>query len=171
MLSPVKHEERLRHLSAIARKVYEAVPKSEPWSLSYINSELQRTGGTGRDTRILLGCLNGLKIAGLVEEPTRGTFIRVGVRAEKIKPAPIESQPQQEVKPMPTAIVKPAAKTMPAIKTARDPSAIFADLAARCRQLADDFELAGMEVGEQMAQQGKEAEQLQQLRKLLGSMG
>ena len=72
---------------------------------------------------------------------------------------------------MPAAIVKPAAKTVPAIKTARDPSAIFADLAARCRQLADDFELAGMEVGEQMAQQGKEAEQLQQLRKLLGSMG
>lgn len=170
MLSPVKHEERLRHLSAIARKVYEVVPKSEPWSLSYINSELQRTGGTGRDTRILLGCLNGLKIAGLVEE-ARGTFIRVGVRAEKIKTPVIESQPQQEVKPMPAAIVKPAAKTVPAIKAARDPSAIFADLAARCRQLADDFELAGMEVGEQMAQQGKEAEQLQQLRKLLDSMG
>lgn len=165
MLSPVKHEERLRHLSSIARKVYEAVPKSEPWSLSYINSELQRTGGTGRDTRILLGCLNGLKIAGLVEEPTRGTFIRVGVRAEKPKSAPIESQPQQEIKTM------QAIATTSAVKAIRAPIAILSDLAARLRQVADDVETAALEIDEHLAQKSAGAEKLAQLQQLLKSLG
>lgn len=162
MLSPVKYQERLKNLSAIAQKVYSAVPASEPWSMTRIHAEMQRVGGTSRDQRIVHGCLNSLKDAGLIDEPERSVFVRVAVRPEKAKPT--ESATTKEEKPMP-------ATAKPTQKPARDPVALFADLAARCRQLADDFELAGLEVGEQMAQQGKEAEQLQQLRKLLGSMG
>lgn len=85
MLSAANHDARLRNLSGIVRKVYDAVPMSEPWSMSYINSEVQRNGGTTRDARVVHGCINSLKAAGLVNEPVPGVFIRVAVRPAKPK--------------------------------------------------------------------------------------
>lgn len=159
MLSPVKYQERLKNLSAIAAKVYAAVPASEPWSMSYINSELQRTGGITRDTRLLHGCLNSLKLAGLISEPERGVFIRVPVRADKPKTQPDPTQKTQttEEKPMPA----------PTQKQPRNPMAILSELATRCKALADEIETAALEIDEYVTAKDVDAGKLKQLQALL----
>lgn len=159
MLSPVKYQERLKNLSAIAAKVYAAVPASEPWSMSYINSELQRTGGITRDTRLLHGCLNSLKLAGLISEPERGVFVRVPVRQEK--PKPPESIPTiKEEKTMPA----------PTPKQPRSPMAILSDLAAKCKALTDEIETAALEIDEYVTAKDGDAAKLKQLQTLLKSL-
>ena len=162
MLSPVKYQERLKNLSAIAAKVYAAVPASEPWSMSYINSELQRTGGITRDTRLLHGCLNSLKLAGLISEPERGVFIRVPVRADKPKTQPDPTQKTQttEEKKMPATVAK----------TPRNPLAILNELAAKCKTLQDEIELAALEIDEYVTAKDGDAAKLKQLQTLLKSL-
>lgn len=162
MLSPVKYQERLKNLSAIAAKVYAAVPASEPWSMSYINSELQRTGGITRDTRLLHGCLNSLKLAGLISEPERGVFIRVPVRADKPKtqPAPTQKTQTTEEKKMPA----------PVAQTPRNPLAILNELAAKCKTLQDEIELAALEIDEYVTAKDGDAAKLKQLQTLLKSL-
>lgn len=162
MLSPVKYQERLKNLSAIAAKVYAAVPASEPWSMSYINSELQRTGGITRDTRLLHGCLNSLKLAGLISEPERGVFIRVPVRAGKPKaqPEPTHQIQTTEDQKMPA----------PAAKTPRNPLTILNELAAKCKTLQDEIELAALEIDEYVTAKDGDAAKLKQLQTLLKSL-
>ena len=162
MLSPVKYQERLKNLSAIAAKVYAAVPASEPWSMSYINSELQRTGGITRDTRLLHGCLNSLKLAGLISEPERGVFIRVPVRADKPKaqPEPTHQIQTTEDQKMPAQ----------AAKTPRNPLTILNELAAKCKTLQDEIELAALEIDEYVTAKDGDAAKLKQLQTLLKSL-
>lgn len=162
MLSPVKYQERLKNLSAIAAKVYAAVPASEPWSMSYINSELQRTGGITRDTRLLHGCLNSLKLAGLISEPERGVFIRVPVRADKPK-----TQSERTQQPTTTEDNKMSAS---AAKTPRNPLTILNELAAKCKTLQDEIELAALEIDEYVTAKDGDAAKLKQLQTLLKSL-
>ncbi len=162
MLSPVKYQERLKNLSAIAAKVYAAVPASEPWSMSYINSELQRTGGITRDTRLLHGCLNSLKLAGLISEPERGVFIRVPVRADKPK---TQSEPTHQIQ-----TTEDQKMPAPAAKTPRNPLAILNELAAKCKTLQDEIELAALEIDEYVAAKDGDAAKLKQLQTLLKSL-
>ena len=164
MLSPVKYQERLKNLSAIAAKVYAAVPASEPWSMSYINSELQRTGGITRDTRLLHGCLNSLKLAGLISEPERGVFIRVPVRSDKPK-----TQSERTQQPTTTEDNKMPAPA-PAAKTPRNPLTILNELAAKCKTLQDEIELAALEIDEYVTAKDGDAAKLKQLQALLKSL-
>lgn len=155
MLSPVKYQERLKNLSAIAQKVYSAVPASEPWSMTRIHAEMQRVGGTSRDQRIVHGCLNSLKDAGLIDEPERSVFVRVAVRPEKAKPT--ESATTKEEKPMPA----------PTQKQPRSPMAILSDLAAKCKALTDEIETAALEIDEYVAAKDADSGKLKQLQALL----
>ena len=159
MLSPVKHQERIKNMSAIAQKVYAAVPAAEPWSMTCIHQEIQRTGSTTRDTRVVHGCLNTLKEAGLIEEPSRGTFVRVAVRQDK--PKPPESLPTiKEEKTMPE----------PTPKQPRSPMAILSDLAAKCKALTDEIETAALEIDEYVTAKDGDAAKLKQLQTLLKSL-
>ena len=63
-ISAIKHQAMVRSLTAIAQKVYTAVPASEAWSVSFIHSEMGRLGSSTRDVAIVYGCLNSLKEAG-----------------------------------------------------------------------------------------------------------
>lgn len=153
MLSPVKYQERMRNLTAIASKVYAAVPAAEPWSMTRIHAEMQRLGGTWRDQRIVHGCLNSLKDAGLIEEPERSVFVRVAVRPDK--PKPPEPTTTQEEKKMPTP------------KQPRNPMAILSELATRCKALADEIETAALEIDEYVAAKDADSGKLKQLQALL----
>lgn len=157
MQSIARHEERIRNMSAIAQKVYNAVPASEPWSMTRIHAEMQRLGGSSRDSRIVQGCLNSLKDAGLVEEPARLVFIRSAVRPDK---------PLQETAKPTTEKVEKTMSLSPA-KQPRTPMAILTDLAARCKALADDIETAALEIDEHVTAKGADADKLKQLQALL----
>ena len=81
MISATRFQSMHNSLSGIAQKVFAAVPASDPWSVSYIHSEMSRLGSSTKDVGIVQGCLNHLKDAGLVMEPSKGTFIRAPVKA------------------------------------------------------------------------------------------
>lgn len=156
-ISTTKFQAMHRSLTAIAQKVYAAVPASEPWSVSYIHSEMARLGSSTRDVAIVYGCLNSLKASGLVTEPQRGCFVRVAMKPEKsaVQPNPIEITPMATIKP-------PAA---------RSPMTILSELSSRFRALADEVETAALEIDELFTAKSAGAEKLAQLQQLLKSIG
>lgn len=155
MISETKYKERIRNLSSIATKVFSAVPISEPWSMSRIFAEMRRAGGTTRDERIVCGCLNSLKEAGLIEEPEPSIFIRCKVRPSKSEL--VVEPKEKEPTPMPSPIVKQP----------RAPLAILSELATRCKSLADAIETAALEIDEYVAAKDVDAGKLKQLQALL----
>ena len=146
-----------KSLTAIAQKVYAAVPASEPWSVSFIHSEMSRMGSSTRDVAVVYGCLNSLKASGLVAEPQRGTFIRVATKPEK----------ETVVQPNPIGIPVATIKT-PSI---RSPMVILSDISTRFRELADVVDSAALEIDELFTAKSAGAEKLAQLQQLLKSIG
>lgn len=80
MLNHAKVERLLSGQSAIARKVFGAVPMREQWRVHQIHDAMP---GAGADTRVILGCLQDLVDIGLVRESQQGTFQRVEMRLPK----------------------------------------------------------------------------------------
>ena len=64
-------------LSGVARKVLDAVPISEAWTVHAIAGEMRRATGSSYEHRLVVGCLESLKSSGLVREYSRGKFMRV----------------------------------------------------------------------------------------------
>ena len=160
MISASQFEQRHKGMTTVAKKVYAAVPMAEPWAPSFIHSEMQRQGSSMRDTRIVEGCLNSLKEAGLVLEPSRRLFVRAPIKPSKTN---TDQQPQKEIdmstKPAQTTATEP-----------RAPMAILSDLAARLKALADDLETAALEIDEHIAAKDVDAAKLKQLQTLLKSL-
>jgi hypothetical protein len=154
-------------LSAIARKVYDAIPAQETWSMAQIQAELQRTGGTARDKRILEGCVNSLKEAGIIKEPVRGFFIREHVSPPTSKT--VETKPIKE-----TTLGLPNTTPLPSTQPKGKPLDKLAGianranmLAASLRDLASDIETAALELEEEVAASLKASEKLQALSSIL----
>lgn len=146
-------------MSGIAQKVYAAVPCAAPWSVSYIHSEMQRLGSSTRDVRIVQGCLNSLKDAGLIQEASKGLFVRT-----QIKPNPVaDSTPQEQ--PVTQQQQIPAKQ-----KPLRTPLVILNDLAAKCKALQDEIEMAALEIDEYVTAKDGDAAKLKQLQTLLKSL-
>lgn len=161
-------------LSALAQKVYAAVPISEPWSASRIHSEMQRNGGSTKDLHIVMGCINSLIASGLVSEPERGTFIR-----SPVKDKPTEKQaPQPEPKKEPmttTAKTTPKASTpiemiAPIAGALRLEAIGMAQQAKRLEEWADSLETKALEIEENNAAGDADTAKLKQLQQLLKSL-
>lgn len=158
-------------LTSIAKKVYEAVPISEPWDTKKIVSELHRCG-VNTDPSIIAGCLNSLISAGLVHEPSTKMFVRVQI---KPKPAREERAPQDAPEPIKATNEIPPIVTKPnATPKAHDTIEKMSALASRARQLSEDMKvLAGdiettaLEIEEQNMLREKDATKLRQLQTLL----
>ena len=106
-------------LTGIARKVLEAVPIADTWSVTQLLSELRRAGHTS-DHKLVSGCLSSLVDTGLVREPVRGSFKRVNI-------APKPAQPSLKAVPSSDAAATPATP---------DPMDRAISLAAQVRALA-----------------------------------
>jgi hypothetical protein len=76
-LSIARQRVLLSSQTAVAKKVFELVPIQEAWTAQEIQGALQRATRSSMDFRLLGGCLNTLKEAGLVAEPKPGHFERV----------------------------------------------------------------------------------------------
>lgn len=156
MISASQFDRRHAALSVSCKKVYAAVPISEPWATSYILSEVQRLGTFASSMSVLLGSLNQLKASGMVAEPSPGLFIRTPIKAVSVKSEP-HQQPTEE---LPVITTKPD-------KPVRTPLTVIADLAARAKQLTDDIETAALEIDEYVAAAGADSAKLKQLQALL----
>lgn len=161
MISSARFKQIHNGMTALAQKVYAAVPISEPWSTSYIHSEMLRNGGSTKDFRTVAGCLNSLIEAGLVLEPVRGTFIR-----SQVKEKPTNTVTAETLK-------EPMSST-PTAKIEKSPVAILSGIAGRAkaasevlRKLADDIETAALEIEENNTARDADISKLKQLQQLL----
>lgn len=166
-----KFEQTYRGLSAQAKKVYDAIPIKSAWSLAQIMAELHRLNLSLNDQRVVLGCLNSLKLCGLVVEVGKLTFRRETIRHHGEVKAPVASvqeeivKQEQEVNSIPTKTeCQPATKQSGAMD-------MLGQFAIRLRALADDAETIAMEIASQAEKNEIETTKMRQLQALLKSLG
>lgn len=187
MLNQKKHDIRLRSMSAVARRVYEAVPIETAWSVSFVQSELSRTGSsTGRDVHVLKGCLASLVEAGLVIEPERGLFQRAPLKPES-NYEPQKDQTQMKTKAS-AAIHSTSANSLSRLaelgQGAMQNAARMAVLAEKAEALAStmremveelcklskNIDESALDIEEQKQSANADADKLKQLQQLLKSL-
>lgn len=156
MMNSARFQSIYSGLTIAAKKVFEAVPITEPWSTNQIHAELVRTGN-GRDLRNTEGCLNSLVQSNVVYENKRGFFIRAPVRGKPIE----EIIEQTESSPMATSAPAPA---LPAQVTPIDK---LTSLSARLRTLAEDIDNVALDFTEQLTTSEQQNAKLRQLQALL----
>lgn len=144
-------------LNPTARKVLEAVPIEEVWSLTQIASEMKRRG-VNMDIRILQGVLNHLCDCKLVKEDQPRQFVRKG-KAPMLQTATQTPTPPSPVLTVVTPGAPPAGPVPLLVK--------FAELAGQIRALASAVEDLALEVETKFQASGEAADRLRKLQQLL----
>lgn len=162
-MNQAKFDKEHRGLSAIAKKVFDATPLAQAWSVMAIGSEMRRIGSCGIESRTTLGCLNTLIDAGLVVEVTKGNFKRVEVRT----PEPSKVSPIQQLKEDQPMI----ANAIEIEKSESTPIDRLSSFAMRLRALADDMENTALDLADKAEKNEAETAKMRQLQALLKSLG
>ncbi|WP_441280645.1 hypothetical protein [Tardiphaga sp. 862_B3_N1_1] len=163
-----KQQALYQGLTAVAKRVYDAVPIGETWSAHQVTAEMRRVAGHSPEHKVVAGCLGNLVHIGMVQEPERGSFRRVAVRApQRDTPIKIVAALAAPVQPSP-AIQAPMTLSKPKEKTAIDKISDLAErvgaLASSCKQISDELLAVGIQL-EQDGEANKAAlEQLRQLK-------
>lgn len=169
-------ESTINGLSAIAKKVYDAVPIEAPYNTNAICAAMRQAGCGTVDIRTVQGCLNGLIADGLIKEPNPGRFIKPAKKkkqpedkkiiefAETSKPHIVEKQEMTN-----QIANKPQGKS--AIELLSDLSDRVSSLSKALKQIVDDIDAAAIELSDSMKKNRDDAEKLKQLQALLKSIG
>lgn len=152
-------------MTAVAKKVYEAVPIAEKWTQQQIASELHRNGSPV-ELRLVAGCLNSLISAGLVTEPGTGLFRRETVRAAIKKTVPAEQTEQKEEMKTNTEAAAKAPQACPIDKLGQLAQRV-AQLSAMAKELAEEINEAAIEAQAKMEENTEAVKKFQQLQSLL----
>lgn len=183
MMTEAKFNAIYRGLTEIAKKVYEAVPMQEIWTVGQVINELNRLGYNRQEHRVVMGCLTSLRETGLVKEPKQGHFVRAEVRVKQaVTTQPDHQEITQPTQPVETEMPKKEAE-MPQVK-AKTPapnttplerigglSAQVLDVVKQLHQLAADIDAAAIEMEEQLEKVKEDNAKLIQLKSLLKSIG
>jgi hypothetical protein len=167
MLSEARFRQMLDMQTAVAQKVYAAVPIGEAWTHQQINGEMRRNG-TSHDLRVTAGCLNTLIRCGLIQERKSGHFIRAPIRKPS-PPAPQLPEIEEEPIAMPATPPKPQ-QSQSAIDKLSGLAARVLDVAAAMQVIAADIENAALELEEQDSMNNQQLGKLKQLQTLLKSL-
>jgi hypothetical protein len=173
-MTPSKFAQKMQNQTTIAKKVYEAVPIAESWSVKQILSEMFRVTRSQADHKIVNGCIKSLIDSGLVYEPINGQYQRAQVKEKAIEPEKI-----------PLKIVKEKGiemdvtiKKEPDIENNSNPIDVLGKLSSRLlsvnrdiKKIADDIDSAAISVQEQLEESEGKSEKLKQLQQLLKSLG
>lgn len=154
----------LKGQTALAQKVYNAVPIGEPWTAQEIEKELVRTGHP-IGIHVIRGCLGALYESGLVRQPDNSRFIRTRVR---------DKQQKAEVITMPSTNVAPIVTPKESEVTPADRLLALTD---RFKSLVDEFgrmsaelEDIAIAVTEQLSESDADTAKLRQLQQILKSI-
>lgn len=139
-------ENILSGMSLLARRVMDAVPKQEYWSIGQISNEMNRQAKHAHPKGEITGALRVLVDAGLVIEQGLLTF-KSAVTIPEVKP--MSAPPIKKVAPKPTLMDQ------------------FFELATIMRELAEKTETLAMEMDTAIKDAGKGNEQLHQLQATL----
>lgn len=149
-------------LTNIAKKVLDAVPIAEAWTVHKIGGELARVG-VNIEHKTISGCLTNLVDSGLVRELMKGHFQRI-----KPKP-PTDAVPQPERVPAGIASAKPPP---PLLEKRVEPKktdflSAVGTISNKLRAMADEIDDLALAMQSEAAANAAEAERLAQLKKLL----
>ena len=163
MISQTRFKQMFNTLNAPVKKVYEAVPVSEAWTSTQIIAEISRLGYSMRDSKAIIGCLDTLKRQGLIQEPERGSFIRIEVKETTTFDKFIE-----ETKEKTMATSKPVTQ----IKQSNLDRLITLSekangLAAQMKAMATELENVALEIEAEIQENSTSAQKLKQLQELL----
>lgn len=134
MMSERRFDQIFQGMTGVAKKVYSVIPIAEPWTTNQIAAEIVRLG-LSIDFSIMVGCINTLIKAKLVQEPVQRTFIRTPIRMRAVQEmvaAAGSFNETEEDEPMPAApqsIAKPKAS----------PVNRLGDIASRLRRMGTEF--------------------------------
>ncbi|MNQ24774.1 hypothetical protein D3C85_379780 [compost metagenome] len=156
----MQHDRALSILSGqsnLARRVFEAVPKQDYWSVLQISNEMHRMEPHGLSKGEITGCLRSLVDAGLVAEAGVLTF------RSTVKP------------PKPTLSMEAPLVTAPVLKKKPTGPTLmerFFEVATTLRAAAESIETLAMEMDTAIIEAGKGNEKLKEiqlnLRALMG---
>lgn len=166
MMSHSRFQNTLNGMTSAARKVFDAVPISEPWSITQIDSELFRLG-VKNDKRINMGCLDTLTTAGIIIEKPRGMFVRAKYKPEAAE-KPALSAPQEITPPKKDAMTTTAQRPIEKLSALSQRVVVAMNA---LKDIAADIEIAAIEIDEQSRSTDEETKKLQQLKTLLKSLG
>ena len=163
MISQTRFKQVHNTLNAPVKKVYEAVPASEPWTSNQIIGEISRLGYSMRDSKAIIGCLDTLKRQGLIAEPERGSFIRIEVKETTTFDKFIE-----ETKEKTMATSKPVTQIKQSnLDRLINLSEKANGLAAQMKAMATELENVALEIEAEIQENSTSAQKLKQLQELL----
>ncbi len=176
-MQQAKFEAAHRGMTSIAKKVFAATPEDSPMNAQQIYGELRRTVG-GSDVRTTAGCLGSLADAGLVMEPRQGYFVRTKIRPKFEPPQLVidhhhgaeEMTHHTAALPDVVAVVVVEPPKSAVNRLGMLAAAAF-QMSAELRTLADDIEIAALEVAEQQEANDADSDKLRQLKSILKSLG
>lgn len=166
-MTPLRQQSILRGMPTQAQKVFEFVPIAEVWADTRILGEMTKSTRSSIERRVVDGCLDRLRDVGLIREVGRREYQRVRVALSKDDEA-------TDVVPIPVATI-----AVPADATAAPASAIdliasisnrLSSVAGEIRQIVSDLETAALQIEEQRTANGREVEELRQLKALLAQV-
>ncbi|KAI3597698.1 hypothetical protein D8I24_6514 [Cupriavidus necator H850] len=163
-MTPTKLEAKLQGQSAIARKVYAAVPMQSAWNVADIVGAMRRATRTSVDHRTVIGCLIALKSAGIVSESQAGMFKRV-----EVKEMAIENPKREVVDSAPVGMPAPPLDPRPIDVIAKIASGLVS-VSAQIRELATELEDAWLLIEDGIAAQDANLDKLKQLQSILKSL-
>jgi hypothetical protein len=163
MISKTRFKQMFNTLNAPVKKVYEAVPVSEAWTSTQIIAEISRLGYSMRDSKAIIGCLDTLKRQGLIQEPERGSFIRIEVKETTTFDKFIE-----ETKEKTMATSKPVTQIKQSnLDRLINLSEKANGLAAQMKAMATELENVALEIEAEIQENSTSAQKLKQLQELL----
>ena len=163
MISQTRFKQMFNVLNAPVKKVYEAVPVSEAWTSTQIIAEISRLGYSMRDSKAIIGCLDTLKRQGLIQEPERGSFIRIEVKETTTFDKFIE-----ETKEKTMATSKPVTQIKQSnLDRLINLSEKANGLAAQMKAVATELENVALEIEAEIQENSTSAQKLKQLQELL----
>lgn len=171
MMSEVRARQLIAALTSTQRKAFDVIPIREAWTFQQINAELQRQGVQMRFD-IFQGSVASLKETGLVQEPTRGSFVRAPIREAPLKYttesamdiAPITTKPKDQAPPAAGTPLQKLEALATRVKKLADVANM---LVMEAKEIAESVEDVGLEIEERAGAESKELTKLRQLRELL----
>ncbi|MCY1298549.1 hypothetical protein D9M68_696970 [compost metagenome] len=128
-MTPSKQQATLQGCTAIARKVYDAVPIQDAWQPIQIKNALATSTRSSTDLHVVRGCLRVLVESGLVREHPHGHYRRIEVR---------ETKPYTHMEiVMPESNVTKTAQQP--TQSEQSPIEILGELAGQITTLANEF--------------------------------
>lgn len=170
-----RFQEIYNGMNGTAKKVYDAIPMKDHWSVHKIMCELKRKGSI-ISSKGVNGCLGYMLSAGIIEQNKDGDYIRTAMKIAcntPDEPTPVRAATKEQITMATTPETTPANAfdiLSGLASRARALAQRASDLEDDAAKLADDMEHAALTLAESTERETKELGKLRQLKQLLGSL-